>query len=497
MQNKQRKIFFVISIILIVIFVTFTIDPLLARPGGGHSYSGGGGGYSGGGGGDGLGILIVLLFDLLPPYISIPLIIGIFIFSSIYNKKGKQNNAVVSRPTPVSRSQNALIIGQSIGDLQKRDPYFSRVLFLDFVSSLYIKSKNYMYDPKKMKTISPFFSKSIIAKTANSKAVVNEVVIGGMNILNISSTMHSTDILVEISANYTSTVNGKSTRYIVTEKWQFSRNSNVLSVAPEKMQKLSCPSCGVPANFNDAGNCDHCGNLIVPGKQQWMVTNKIITYSDTVKANSLLSYAPEIGTNYPTIFSPTLEAEKQQFAMAHNTSWEKYWSVFYHNISSKYFMVIYKNWSNLKWNETRHLLTDRLWESYNFWMQEYKRNGLQNKLDDTQIKTIHLAKIETDNFYEAITVRIFAATKDYVTDNRGKLRAGNARTPRVFSEYWTFIRRKGVENDNYDMKTCPNCGAPADKVNHSGQCEYCSTKITSGDFSWVLSFITQDEEYKG
>ncbi len=498
MKNKNQKFLF-LSLLFLVLFITLSANPLLARPGGGHSYSGGGGGgYSGGGGGgDGIGILIYLLFELLPPYISIPLVIGIFIYARWSEKKNKGRKSIVSSPTSASRSQTALAIGQQIGGLLKKDPNFSRVLFLDFVSSLYTKHKSYSYDEKQLKTLSPFFDKKILEQVPKHKATVNEIVIGAMNILQIAETNEATHVLVEINANYTVTINDKSTKHIVTEKWQFTRAANVQSLVPERMQKLACPSCGAAANFNDAGNCEYCGNTVAPGQQQWMVTNKVTTYTDTVKANSLLSYAPEEGTNLPTIYSPTVDNEKLQFAAAHNTTWEQYWSVFYHNISSKYFMEIYKHWSDLTWNETRHLLTDRLWESYNFWIDEYKRYGLQNKLDDTQIKTILPVKIEMDKFYEAVTVRIFASSKDYVIDQQGKVKAGNARSPRVFSEYWTFVRRKGVENDSYDMKTCPNCGAPADKVNQGGHCEYCSTKISNGDFSWVLSFITQDEEYIG
>jgi predicted amidophosphoribosyltransferase len=43
---------------------------------------------------------------------------------------------------------------------------------------------------------------------------------------------------------------------------------------------------------------------------------------------------------------------------------------------------------------------------------------------------------------------------------------------------------------------CPNCGAPL-KVNSTGICEFCSGKITSGEFDWVLSLIEQDESYRG
>ena len=49
----------------------------------------------------------------------------------------------------------------------------------------------------------------------------------------------------------------------------------------------------------------------------------------------------------------------------------------------------------------------------------------------------------------------------------------------------------------YKRNKCPNCGAPADKMGQSGVCEYCGSKITDGNFSWVLFSITQDEVYEG
>ena len=33
------------------------------------------------------------------------------------------------------------------------------------------------------------------------------------------------------------------------------------------------------------------------------------------------------------------------------------------------------------------------------------------------------------------------------------------------------------------------------EVNMAGECAYCSSKITSGQFDWVLSRIEQDESY--
>ena len=33
---------------------------------------------------------------------------------------------------------------------------------------------------------------------------------------------------------------------------------------------------------------------------------------------------------------------------------------------------------------------------------------------------------------------------------------------------------------------CPNCGAPI-KINTIGECDYCGSTITNGDFGWVLN----------
>lgn len=499
MRQKNKNIIFFSIIVLFTIVFILLPEFAIARPGGGHSYSGGGSSGGGGGGGDLIGILIYLIFSLLPPYISIPLVIILIIGYSIYQKRNNTSDSqIVSKPTYAVQNQSVAFNAKQIHNLKTVDANFSRVLFVDFVSSLFIKFQAFKYSPKDLKTINPFFSASLLKSFKNNPNIsVNEIVVGGISILQILQKPEAVQIVVEINANYTQISNGKSTRYIIAEKWMLERKAGVLSASPEKMHKLSCPSCGAPANFNDAGNCEHCGTLITPGNQQWYVVNRAITYSDTVKTNTLTSYAPEVGTNYPTIYSPNVQAETNQFATNHGTTWDNYWSVFYHNIASNYFTDIYKNWSKLTWNDVRHLLTDRLWESYNFWIDEYKRHGYRNILDDTKIFKMHLAKIETDKFYEAVTVRIFASTKDYVINNQGKVIGGSSKAARVFSEYWTFIRRTGVENDQYDMKSCPNCGAPLDKMGQNGVCEYCGAKVSTGEFSWVLAIITQDEEYKG
>lgn len=497
MKTKFQKIVFW-SFFIMLIFVTIE---LVARPGGGHSYSGGGGGggYSdGGGGGDGIGILIWLIFELLPPYISIPLVIVILILYFYYKNKNKNGNKqVVSSPTYEYRNRFSESIESQINNLKNIDQNFSRVLFLDFVSSLFVKFQQFKFDNKKLVTIKPFISDKLFSNQTYSSAKVTEVVIGGINIVGITIAQQKTIITVEINANYTIEQNSKATRYITIDRWIVERNSNVLSLAPEKMQKLSCPSCGAPANFNEAGVCSYCGTLVVRGSMNWFVSNSVNSYLNVINTNSMLSYSPEIGTDYPTIFSSFLNIEIANFSRRNNTDFNTYWQYFQNNISKLYFLKIYENWQNLTWEKVRHLLTDRLWESYNFWIEAYKANGLKNMLQETTISKIDLAKIESDKYYESFTVRIFAAVKDYVVDKNGKVLVGSASRHRYFSEYWTFIRYNQQIKADLDTNYCPNCGSPIDKMGQSGICGYCNTKVNTGQFSWVLAFITQDEEYKG
>ncbi len=85
---------------------------------------------------------------------------------------------------------------------------------------------------------------------------------------------------------------------------------------------------------------------------------------------------------------------------------------------------------------------------------------------------------------------------DYTADEQSKLITGSKDTPRRFSEFRIFIRRRGVDAKAKDDEHSPNCGAPL-KVNMAGGCQYCQGKVTSGAFDWVLSRIEQDEAYQG
>jgi len=512
MKNFKKyivPIFFLLIAILAII--TLTTDVLFARPGGGHSYSGGGGGgYSGGGGsgggggGDGLFTLIFwILFDVLPAEISIPLVIIFVIYSIIKNNRMKKDGKHVSSSFNASELLAKAFVNadSQIATLKERDANFSKYVFLDFVNSLYHRYYSYQ-GSKDFKLLNPFLSnteKFVVENSLNPNLRYNEIVIGSMTISEIIFTNEITGIVVDIDANYTASVAGKNTRYVVTERWLFNRKAGVLSKEPKDMQNLSCPNCGAPADFTDAGECNYCHTFLEAGEQQWMLKKRKVMSSQSFRTNNLTTYSEEVGTNYPTVFSRDLNSNIGKFMKNHSViEWEDYWRGFENNIVRPYFLAIYAAWSERRWSSIRNVISDRLYESYSFWIDAYNREGLINKLDGIQISKVQLVDLDVDKYYDSLTVRIYASCYDYVSDAAGTVKGGSKRNRRSYSEYWTFIRKSGVNKpeEEFDLKNCPNCGAPADKMGQAAVCGYCNAKISNGDFSWVLAVITQDEVYK-
>jgi len=504
--KKNRKtiktISFFVGFAIIFFFALLFIPELLhARPGGGHSYSGGG--SSGGGGGDGIAGLIIWLLLSLPPEISIPLVIIIIIFYYYSKRKdAKGGQTISSAPTHTNKFNDNRLTENRIEELKTTDPNFSRLLFIDFVSSVYHKYYSYL-GKKEFKDLKPFFAGRLwdnATKDGYNQRNISEIVIGNISLITVFESGEYTGITVDINSNYTITIGGKSSRYILTERWLFNRKKGTLSLAPEGMRDLKCPNCGAAGNFTDAGKCEYCDTFIEAGEMQWFVNQISVLNQEVFSTKGLAHYEQEVGTDYPTIVQPAINTYINKFTDLHKLpDWNSYWTNFTDNIAVPYFMEIYAAWTDLNWSKVRHLVSDRLYESYDFWIEAYKSEKLRNKLENIKISKIDMATIEVDKYYESFTVRIFASCNDYVENNNGKVLGGTKKQARYFSEYWTFMRRAGVEivESEFSLNNCPNCGASADKMGQSAVCEYCGTKISNGDFSWILTRIVQDEEYTG
>ncbi len=401
-------------------------------------------------------------------------------------------------------------IEEKIEVLKQTDPNFSKTLLLDFVSLLFHKIYS-TAGKENFKDVKPFLAESVISmlnfllvKRLYPSGVINEIreiVIGAIHVKRIEFERNGEDVFVfNIDANYTQNLfNGEYNRHIVTEKWELRRPSGAKTPEPKKMNDLHCPNCGAPVNFTDSGVCQSCGSTIKLNKGQWYVKTILTLSHNVISQSNAFTYTQERGTSKSTKKSKQLSKNLQEFCTKHSIeNTQKYIEEFKSSIVKPLFLKVYKAWEQLEWQTVRHLLTDRLWESNNYWINMYKDYGVINKLDNLKISKIELASIELDNYYETFTLRIFASCKDYVEEKETRIFvAGNKKMQREFSEYWTFIRRTGINKNLNTINSdhCPNCGASLDKMGQHAICGYCGSKVSTGEFSWVLSAITQDEVY--
>jgi hypothetical protein len=494
------------------------------RPGGGHSYSGGssssggGGGWSGGGshssgsgshssggggGGDG-GEVIVMLISLIIqyPYIGLPTIGLIILFGILRHRR--QPEVVIStrssRENELWRHRATLAALDEFRDTH--DPEFSKTIFLDFAQHLYHQF-HYARGTTEILNLRPYFNEDILQKNSTShiklKLEVSELVVGSLEFGSVRASEKEQRISILFDANYSETIGDHTNRLWVKETWVFVRAAGVHSHGPEAMETLGCPNCGAALDLSPTGECNQCKLVVPPGSKTWTVDVVASNFRQPQEGSSIGTYQPEVGTNLPTVYDHRLNVTGPEFVARHHVqSVLEYANTFRDNIVKPTFITIYSSWSERKYEPSRPLMTDNLFKSHHYWIQQYQKAKLINRLDDLQVTGVHLVKLEVDKYFEAATVRIFASVRDYCIREDGKPYSGNPRSPRRFSEYWTFVRRAGVEVDEkkFDPKCCPNCGAPV-SMGMTGICSYCNTKVTTGEFGWILSRITQDEAYLG
>jgi hypothetical protein len=464
---------------------------LWARLGGGGGYSGGGGGGSssgGGGGGGGGGELIYywIKFCIHYPYIGLP-ITGIGGFLCYMTKSNEQRSI---RVTP------ELVPPQDWDALRAHDENFSEVLFRDFSYSLFSK----IHEARGAGELARFSqylgdkSRVNLEKLHSALTDVQGVVVGGLTIRDLIVPAEPNEFVtlrLVYEANYTEVSAAGEQAVYSRQAWCLSRRAGVLSPEPDRISALGCVGCGSSLEPQPDGTCPHCGNQYVRGEHHWFVTG--ITELDRREVGpALTSKAEDVGLDLITVLDPNLELQRAQLMEAHpGMNFEVAVTRFIH-----IYHTLQKSWSEQDLEQLRPFETDSLFQNHRYWVEEYQRQNLRNVLNEVTLDNFELVKIRSDKFYDAITCRLFASMIDFTQDEHGHVLCGSPSRSSRFSEYWTFVRGRGaVENTKGDA-VCPNCAAELN-ITMAGECEYCSSKLTSGQFDWVLSEIQQDEEYAG
>jgi len=378
-----------------------------------------------------------------------------------------------------------------VSKIRSKDANFSELLFEDLAQLVYRRSLE-ARGSGDFSVVRNYLSPPVLDQLGAARpSSLSDVIIGSSVLRKMSVKGGVARIVVGFESNVTE----DGSKLYRKEDWTFRRAADVLSPPPDRMTELRCVQCGSAMETDVAGNCNSCGTPYADGRVQWQVESIAPKEVRPVLPVELTrGGGVEHGTNLPTVLDPRLVPELRALCARHPdfepgefTPW-----------AAKIFVKLQEAWSELRWERARPYLTDPLFQSLRYQIEQYRRSGYRNHSDAIEVQRIEYVKAALDPYYESVTLRIRASMLDWTTNETGAVVGGSKARPRLFSEYWTFVRavgtgRAGITNP----EQCPSCAGPLDRVNVGGVCEYCGTRLSAAEHSWVLSKITQDEVYRG
>jgi predicted lipid-binding transport protein (Tim44 family) len=159
------------------------------------------------------------------------------------------------------------------------------------------------------------------------------------------------------------------------------------------------------------------------------------------------------------------------------------------------FLAIQEAWTKQDMAPVRRWISDGIWQRFTTQFAMMRLLDQKNLVSNIQIRNAFIDAVEQDGNFDIVHVGIhFSARDDFVS---GKFPQLDQRGDLEMLEYWSFIRKSGVaEKDLYQTNHCPGCGAelPAD-MGEVARCASCQAISTRGDYDWILSEITQADDY--
>ena len=166
---------------------------------------------------------------------------------------------------------------------------------------------------------------------------------------------------------------------------------------------------------------------------------------------------------------------------------------------SSSFLSIQDAWQNKDLKKVRKWISDGVYQRFNAQFAMMNKLSQVNKLTNIRIDGIALANTAVDGPYQTADVAVrFTMDDEFISDKypsfNQKYRGESA------MEYWTFIKRNDAQTTKnlYNNNNCPNCGSPFDtSIGEISRCGACGTLTNNASYDWVLSEITQEDDYNG
>lgn len=160
------------------------------------------------------------------------------------------------------------------------------------------------------------------------------------------------------------------------------------------------------------------------------------------------------------------------------------------------FIMLQQSWAQGDLTAIRGYVSDGVYQRFNAQVQMMKMLKQTNTLEEVQVHQAYIDQLETDNGFLVAHVGIRAQIKDSFKSELSSDLNMSSEDP--FVEYFTFIKRIGQDTKSFlQGGGCPNCGNALPRhLGELAKCEYCDTILNSGEYDWVLSEITQADDYQ-
>ncbi|MEQ8173617.1 MAG: Tim44-like domain-containing protein [Syntrophomonadaceae bacterium] len=154
------------------------------------------------------------------------------------------------------------------------------------------------------------------------------------------------------------------------------------------------------------------------------------------------------------------------------------------------FIQLQEAWQAKDWKKVRPFESDELFNTHARQLQEFIDSKTTNVVDEIAVLRTEISDYHDNGATETLDVYMRVRLKDYIiNDETGKVIEGDPKQEITMEYELAMSRRKGVVTrlaESTTVTTCPNCGANV-SINASGECEYCNSVVSNGDFDWVLT----------
>lgn len=145
------------------------------------------------------------------------------------------------------------------------------------------------------------------------------------------------------------------------------------------------------------------------------------------------------------------------------------------------FVKVQNAWSDFDYDELRKLLSNELYNTYKYQLNELKIKKQKNVMHDFELISNNITAFSESEKEYSITTELCVKFYDYVVDQNNKVLRGNDKRRLVMTYSLTFIKSKDTKSNK-----CANCNATLDNV-VSSVCPYCKSTIIAPTHDFILS----------